>query len=593
MKLGKISALASTVGLGLVISAGMVAPSQVSAGPPVITTQRVYVVEDYFQNPQTFRVFSLKREGLNFTVDIPLPSEGPLFLWTTLNAFDEDCDISTLREQVESAPPEVPLFLLGGMSGGPIDGSDLTCGGVEWRYPDSIIDGHGAPYIWMGTAGNYFLYVPGTYGFRADVTDNVGHVTSARFTVNVLPNAAANRPPVAQIAQPERVRPGVAVTLNGSGSYDPDGDPLTHYRWLVMWQDPATGESQAVELSDGPIPTWLVPHVPLGTTFTVALTVEDAYGHLSDPAWMEVSTTNSAPIADAGPDIVITSVYDPITFASQSYDPDGDVMFHTWEVYNPYLGSYVHLASDPIVTFPDRRFFEVAGLRYDYLTLGDIEVRYRVTDSFGVSAEDFVTISMNNLPPVAVAGDNQTVPVGYLVTLDGSGSFDPNGTPVVIFRWTITSRPEGSRADFDPIYRDGRSRRFTPDLPGMYVISLIVSDGALDSPPSTLTVSVTSNTEEAANVLSQMVQVLNGLSDASFSNPNQRKALTNKINAILQDIESGLYQDAMDKLQNDLRGKTDGCSRGRPDKNDWIADCAAQSQIFPDLLRAISMLSTL
>lgn len=67
-----------------------------------------------------------------------------------------------------------------------------------------------------------------------------------------------------------------------------------------------------------------------------------------------------------------------------------------------------------------------------------------------------------------------------------------------------------------------------------------------------------------------------------IKNPKMKTSLTNKINAVINDIEQGLYQQALDKLQHDILPKTDGCAAGGvPDANDWITDCAAQAQVYP------------
>jgi len=54
------------------------------------------------------------------------------------------------------------------------------------------------------------------------------------------------------------------------------------------------------------------------------------------------------------------------------------------------------------------------------------------------------------------------------------------------------------------------------------------------------------------------------------------------------------YQVALDKLQNDLLAKTDGCAAsGAPDKNDWIATCEEQAVVYQELQRIIIMLQEL
>ena len=69
---------------------------------------------------------------------------------------------------------------------------------------------------------------------------------------------------------------------------------------------------------------------------------------------------------------------------------------------------------------------------------------------------------------------------------------------------------------------------------------------------------------------------------------------TNKINAVISLITDKQYQDALDKLTNDILKKTDGCTNiGTPDKNDWILDCEIQAQVYGQILEAINLLKTL
>jgi hypothetical protein len=59
-------------------------------------------------------------------------------------------------------------------------------------------------------------------------------------------------------------------------------------------------------------------------------------------------------------------------------------------------------------------------------------------------------------------------------------------------------------------------------------------------------------------------------------------------------IDEGLYQDALNKLKNDILQKTDGCAEtGQPDKNDWILTCEDQEKVYPLVLRAIELLERL
>ncbi|MGE3538244.1 MAG: Ig-like domain-containing protein [Candidatus Tectimicrobiota bacterium] len=90
-----------------------------------------------------------------------------------------------------------------------------------------------------------------------------------------------------------------------------------------------------------------------------------------------------------------------------------------------------------------------------------------------------------NAPPVAAAGADQSVSIGTTVTLDGQGSSDPDGQPLT-YQWSLTSQPAGSRA---VVVNPGAARpSFLADVPGQYVVQLVVSDGIGQSAPDTVTV---------------------------------------------------------------------------------------------------------
>lgn len=93
-----------------------------------------------------------------------------------------------------------------------------------------------------------------------------------------------------------------------------------------------------------------------------------------------------------------------------------------------------------------------------------------------------------NAAPTANAGPAQSVFVGSTVTLNGSGSSDTDGDHLT-FNWSLTSKPAGSGAVLTS--PTTVKPAFTADLPGVYVASLIVSDGKASS--SVATVSVTTN----------------------------------------------------------------------------------------------------
>ncbi len=91
--------------------------------------------------------------------------------------------------------------------------------------------------------------------------------------------------------------------------------------------------------------------------------------------------------------------------------------------------------------------------------------------------EDSTSDTGGSSQPTANAGSDQTVDTGSTVTLDGSASSDPDGD-TLYFGWLITSQPTDGSTDLSG---DTTARpTFVPNVDGVYVISLGVSDVSVD-----------------------------------------------------------------------------------------------------------------
>jgi len=157
---------------------------------------------------------------------------------------------------------------------------------------DNDPDGNPITAVWVsdpvhGTltlnSDGSFTYIPdanynGSDNFTYKANDGKAdsNVATVSITVNMV-----NDPPVASAGPDQTVEQssyaGAEVTLNGSGSSDPDGDPLT-YEWT--WDG---------SLASGANPT---ATFPLGST-TVTLTVSD--GELSDTDTVEINVVDTTP----------------------------------------------------------------------------------------------------------------------------------------------------------------------------------------------------------------------------------------------------------------------------------------------------------
>lgn len=145
------------------------------------------------------------------------------------------------------------------------EGDPIT---YSWRDADGTEIGTGSPLM--------FGLPPGKHTYILRATDNYGAYSESRVSVRVQP--AKNRAPVADAGDDQSVADSGAditpILLDGSGSFDPDGDPLT-YTWSLNHLDIATGVSPSVDLEPGRHSILLTTLDALGgiATDTVVVTV--------------------------------------------------------------------------------------------------------------------------------------------------------------------------------------------------------------------------------------------------------------------------------------------------------------------------------
>lgn len=113
------------------------------------------------------------------------------------------------------------------------------------------------------------------------------------------------------------------------------------------------------------------------------------------------------------------------------------------------------------------------------------ETTYKLACSgTGGSTVAWLTVSTNASPMASIAAP-AIQSVGSEVTLDGSGSSDEDGDPL-IYTWSLTKSPAGSQAGI--VSDSSANAAFTPDRPGTYEISLVVDDGLSESQPASTTI---------------------------------------------------------------------------------------------------------
>ncbi|RFS19571.1 T9SS C-terminal target domain-containing protein [Chitinophaga silvatica] len=310
----------------------------------------------------------------------------------------------------------------------------------------------------------------GTYVYTLTVTDKNGLTSSASVTVIV--NEALKAPVANAGSNITITLPTSSVTLNGSASTPAPGSSISKYNW-VKTSGPSSGT-----ITTATAATTTVTGLTAGT-YVYTLTVTDKNG-LTNSASVTVIVNEAlkAPVANAGNNVTITLPESTITLdaSASTPAPGSSIDKVNWiKVSGPSAGTI----TSPAATQTTVTSLTIAGTYVFQVT---------VTDKNGLSASATVNITVNpaNIPPVANAGNDQTIVLPTNTTvLDGSLSTDADGR-IVSWSWTKTSGPAGGLIS-------------TPGLPateirqlqeGIYVFTLSVKDDKGATATATVKVTV-------------------------------------------------------------------------------------------------------
>ena len=222
--------------------------------------------------------------------------------------------------------------------------------------------------------------------------------------------------PKADAGGPYIVNVGETLQLDGSGSTDPNDNVIMEIIWDIY--------------NDG---TWDVtgvkPKVKFNTvgTYEIRLRVVNSHAlYDEDVTTVTVTNVNNPPIADAGGPYSGLIGENIQLDGSGSYDPDGNTISYEWDVDGD--GTYDLQGRIVNVTYYKTGTFNVI------LKVSDGQ--YSDTDTTTVTILSPPPPPPTNEPPVAEADGPYECYAGNGVTLDGSGSYDPDGN-IVDYKWDI------------------------------------------------------------------------------------------------------------------------------------------------------------
>ncbi|XP_009945147.1 PREDICTED: dyslexia-associated protein KIAA0319-like protein homolog [Leptosomus discolor] len=272
----------------------------------------------------------------------------------------------------------------------------------------------------------------GLYEFKV-VVDGENARGEGYVNVTVNPKPRVNKPPVAIVSPQfqEISLPTISTVIDGSQSTD--DDKIVSYHWEEL-KGPLREEKVS---SDTAILT-LTNLVPGNYTFSLTVVDSDGASNSTTANLTVNKAVDYPPVANAGPNQVITLPQNSITLYGNQSTDDHSIVSYEWLLSPNSKG----------------KVMEMQGVRTPVLQLsamqeGDYTYQLIVTDSAGHQSTAEVTVIVqpeNNKPPKADAGPDKelTLPVDS-TTLDGSKSSDDQ--KIVSFLWEKTRGPDGVKLE--------------------------------------------------------------------------------------------------------------------------------------------------
>jgi parallel beta-helix repeat protein len=315
------------------------------------------------------------------------------------------------------------------------------------------------------SGGNYWSDYWGEdlyYGPNQDIpgSDGIGD-TPHRFDPNsydryplinqVNPPTGPNSPPVANAGTDLNIFLGETAQLDGSNSYDPEGDALNCY-----WD---FGDSSQYSQSVSPTCNYKKTGV-----YNATLTVWDVYRNVdSDTCKITVvEVPNFPPVVNTNIHFTLNEG-ENITFHANASDANGDPLTYDWD-------------------FGDGNISSLVNTSHIYQDNGLYNVTLTVTDDSGASAISHILVNVLNVCPVVSLGPDLTLSEGDTVLLAASAT-DASPVDTLSYYWDLNN---------DGIYDDaiGETVNWSWYDDGQFNVSVNVSDDDGGSGYAFITVTV-------------------------------------------------------------------------------------------------------
>lgn len=293
---------------------------------------------------------------------------------------------------------------------------------------------------------------PGEYVVTLVVTDSDGAIDRTQIRVRV----PINQPPIARFyVSPAQPVAGDQVSFDANTSYDPDG-MIISYEWDL--DEDGHSDALGVQIThrferEGRYPVKLTVTDDQQATHSAIIVVQVA------PLLPPTARFNFVP--------EVPHVNQIVHFdATASLSPQGHIIRYEWDFDG------------------DGRVDDVGPhISHQFPSGGKHIVTLIVTDQRGQQAQLSQTVEVNHLPVVRLAINKDAPSVHESVTLDASGSYDPDGR-IIEYQWDLDG-------DGNPDCTTTQPRlSHTFSAPGQYSVTVTALDNKRGSSTARVTVVV-------------------------------------------------------------------------------------------------------
>lgn len=384
-----------------------------------------------------------------------------------------------------------------------VSDSDGTITKIEWDFGDGTSES--VPVATLATATHNYI-APGTYTITLKATDNGGAVTTRTQTFSI----ANTDIPTAKVAL-SAVSGAVPLTINFDASASTHSTGITDYRWLFGDGSPEqTGASFVTRTH-----TYNTPGI-----YSIRFRTRDVNGAQGE-SFIRVYAGVTPPAAGTAPiaaykvlpnrSQLVGSSYFFDASASFDPNPNGSIATYAWNFGDHASCSGADagcLASGLTTSYA----FPAAT---NYFTSLQVS-----TPSGATSARLFQEVFAVNagFAPRPLAQVNQTSGVApFSISATGSASYDYDGT-ISSYSWS-----SGDFANCTPNCNvPGPTFGYTYNSPGVYFLSLRVTDNDRNAPTQATTITVNPSYQSMAKTIAAKIKAL---SEEDSSGREEQRAM--------------------------------------------------------------------